>query len=177
MFRRFLDATDYWFGYSDDSSAGSYDLARECFVVLANDQTNAANTAEVGDGEVPPPARELDRNRVQGQALLPPHARAGDSPHLQQDTAFLPRLCTSGSLVKSKLSTPDLPKSRKRVAEQRGKRNKDSVSIYKILQTNSCSLHGHKAQMLTSKQKRARRPVVLRLGGRRHQGHRGTKCP
>jgi hypothetical protein len=22
MFRRFLDATDYWFGYSDDSSAG-----------------------------------------------------------------------------------------------------------------------------------------------------------
>jgi hypothetical protein len=25
MFRRFLDATDYWFGYSDDSSAGSYD--------------------------------------------------------------------------------------------------------------------------------------------------------
>jgi hypothetical protein len=27
MFRRFLDATDYWFGYSDDSSAGSYDPA------------------------------------------------------------------------------------------------------------------------------------------------------
>jgi hypothetical protein len=24
MFKRFLDATDYWFGYSDDSSAGSY---------------------------------------------------------------------------------------------------------------------------------------------------------
>jgi hypothetical protein len=23
MFRRFLDATDYWFGYSDDSSAGA----------------------------------------------------------------------------------------------------------------------------------------------------------
>jgi hypothetical protein len=29
MFRRFLDATDYWFGYSDDSSAGSNDPARE----------------------------------------------------------------------------------------------------------------------------------------------------
>jgi hypothetical protein len=28
MFRRFLDATDYWFSYSDDSSAGSYDPAR-----------------------------------------------------------------------------------------------------------------------------------------------------
>jgi hypothetical protein len=25
MFRRFLDATDYWFGYSDDSSAGQPD--------------------------------------------------------------------------------------------------------------------------------------------------------
>jgi hypothetical protein len=54
MFRRFLDATNYWFGYSDDSSAGSYDPARECFVVLANDQANAANAAEADDGEVPP---------------------------------------------------------------------------------------------------------------------------
>jgi hypothetical protein len=27
MFRRFLDATDYWFGCSDDSSVGSYDPA------------------------------------------------------------------------------------------------------------------------------------------------------
>jgi hypothetical protein len=54
MFRRFLDAMDYWFGYSDNSSAGSYDPARECFIVLANDQANAANAAEVGDGEVPP---------------------------------------------------------------------------------------------------------------------------
>jgi hypothetical protein len=54
MFRRFLDATDYWFGYSGDSSAGSYDPTRECLVVLANDQANAANAAEAGDGEVPP---------------------------------------------------------------------------------------------------------------------------
>jgi hypothetical protein len=54
MFRRFLDATDYWFGYSDNSSAGRYDPARECFVVLANDQANAANAAEAGDGEVHP---------------------------------------------------------------------------------------------------------------------------
>jgi hypothetical protein len=53
MFRRFLDATDYWFGYSDNSSAGSYNPARECFVVLANDQANAANVAEAGDGKVP----------------------------------------------------------------------------------------------------------------------------
>jgi hypothetical protein len=54
MFWRFLDATHYWFGYSDDSSAGSYDPAWECFVVLANDQVSVANAAEAGDGEVPP---------------------------------------------------------------------------------------------------------------------------
>jgi hypothetical protein len=59
MFRRFLDATDYWFGYSDDSSAGSYDPARECCVMITNDQANAANVAEAGDGEVPP-VRGLD---------------------------------------------------------------------------------------------------------------------
>jgi hypothetical protein len=53
MFRRFLDATDYWLDYSDNSSAGSYDPARECFVVLTNDQANATNAAEVGEGEVP----------------------------------------------------------------------------------------------------------------------------
>jgi hypothetical protein len=54
MFQRFLDAADYWFGYSDNSSAGSYDPTREYFVVLANDQANAANAARAGDGEVPP---------------------------------------------------------------------------------------------------------------------------
>jgi hypothetical protein len=57
MFRRFLDVSDYWFGYSDNSSAGSYDHARECFVVLANDQANAMNMAEAGNGEVPPGPR------------------------------------------------------------------------------------------------------------------------
>jgi hypothetical protein len=54
MFQRFLDVADYWFGYSDNSGAGSYDPARECFVVLTNDQANAANAAEASDGEVPP---------------------------------------------------------------------------------------------------------------------------
>jgi hypothetical protein len=53
MFRRFLDATDYWFGYSDDSSAGSYDPARECCIVIANDPAGAANVVEAGDGEIP----------------------------------------------------------------------------------------------------------------------------
>jgi hypothetical protein len=54
MFRRFLDATDYWFGCSDDSSTGSYDPARECCVVIANDPANATGTAGAGDGEVTP---------------------------------------------------------------------------------------------------------------------------
>jgi hypothetical protein len=54
MFRRFLDATDYWFGYSDDSSTGSYDPARECCVVIANDPANATGAAGASDGEVTP---------------------------------------------------------------------------------------------------------------------------
>jgi hypothetical protein len=53
MFQRFLDAADYWFGYSDDSSAGSYDPAHECFVVVVDDQANGANTAGAGDREAP----------------------------------------------------------------------------------------------------------------------------
>jgi hypothetical protein len=52
MFQRFLDAADYWFGYSDDSSVGSYDPARECFVVFVDDQAIGAN-AGAGDGKAP----------------------------------------------------------------------------------------------------------------------------
>jgi hypothetical protein len=52
MFQRFLDAADYWFGYSDNSSAGSYDPTRECFVVVVDDQANGAN-AGAGDREAP----------------------------------------------------------------------------------------------------------------------------
>jgi hypothetical protein len=54
MFRRFLDATDYWFGCSDDSSTRSYDPARECCVVVANDPANATGAVGAGDGEVTP---------------------------------------------------------------------------------------------------------------------------
>jgi hypothetical protein len=54
MFRRFLDATDYWFGCSDDSSTGSYDPARECCVVVANDPANTTGAVGAGDGEVTP---------------------------------------------------------------------------------------------------------------------------
>jgi hypothetical protein len=76
MFRWFLDATNYWFGYFDDSSTGSYDPARECCVVVVNDHANAANAAEAGDGEVPP-VWELDHAWPRGQAPLPPHHRGG----------------------------------------------------------------------------------------------------
>jgi hypothetical protein len=54
MFRRFLDATDYWFGCSDDSSTGSYDPARECCVVVANDPANATGATGASDGDVSP---------------------------------------------------------------------------------------------------------------------------
>jgi hypothetical protein len=74
MFQWFLDAADYWFGYSDDSSAGSYNPARECFVVVANNQANFANAAGAGDGEVPliPGTRPL---QGLGPSAPPPHHR------------------------------------------------------------------------------------------------------
>jgi hypothetical protein len=53
MFQRFLDTTDYWFGYSDDSSTGSYDPAHGCFVVVVDDQADGANGAGAGDGDAP----------------------------------------------------------------------------------------------------------------------------
>jgi hypothetical protein len=73
-FQGFLDTADYWFGYSDNSSAGSYDPARECFVVVANDQANAVNAAGAGDGEVPlnPGIGPLQGS---GPSAPPPHRR------------------------------------------------------------------------------------------------------
>jgi hypothetical protein len=53
MFQRLLDTADYWFGYSDDSSAGSYDPVHECFVVVVDDQANGTNAAGAGGGEAP----------------------------------------------------------------------------------------------------------------------------
>jgi hypothetical protein len=78
MFRRFLDATDYRFGYSDDSSAGSYDPARECCVVFANDPANAADVAGAGDGEVPPALGTGPRTTVGPSAPPPSPPRGAD---------------------------------------------------------------------------------------------------
>jgi hypothetical protein len=55
MFQQFLDAADYWFSYSDNSSAGSYDPARECFVVIANDQANARTRRKLAMERFPQP--------------------------------------------------------------------------------------------------------------------------
>jgi hypothetical protein len=53
MFQWFLDATDYWFSCSDDSRIGSYDPARECFVVVTDKHAEGTNGAGVGDGDTP----------------------------------------------------------------------------------------------------------------------------
>jgi hypothetical protein len=63
MFQRFLDATDYWFGCSDDSSAGSYDPTRECFMVAISDLVDGTGVAGAGDGEDPQnPGASAPRN-------------------------------------------------------------------------------------------------------------------
>jgi hypothetical protein len=53
MFQWFVDIADYWFGYSDESNVGSYDPARECFVVFVDDQADGTNAAGAGDREAP----------------------------------------------------------------------------------------------------------------------------
>jgi hypothetical protein len=53
MFQRFLDAADYWFGCSDDSSIRSYDPSRECFVVVADEHADGTNGTGTGDGTAP----------------------------------------------------------------------------------------------------------------------------
>jgi hypothetical protein len=68
MFRRFLDATDYWFGCSDDSSTGSYDPARECCVVIANDPANATCAVGAGDASAGEPEAYRRRNAAAGHA-------------------------------------------------------------------------------------------------------------
>jgi hypothetical protein len=53
MFQQFLDAANYWFGCSDNTSARSYDPARECFVVVVDDHADGANASGAGDGDAP----------------------------------------------------------------------------------------------------------------------------
>jgi hypothetical protein len=75
MFQRFLDAANYWFGYSNDSNTGSYDPARECFVVVIDDQVNGANATGAGGGEGPK-NQELEYPRAERTPTSP--ARGAD---------------------------------------------------------------------------------------------------
>jgi hypothetical protein len=78
MFQWFLDAAYYWYGCSDDSSAGSYDPARECFMVVVDDQADGTNAAGAGDGEAPPETQRLAYPRTQGRARPTSPARGAD---------------------------------------------------------------------------------------------------
>jgi hypothetical protein len=63
MFQRFLDAANYWFDYSNDSNIGSYDPARECFVVVVDNHADGVNGIGAGDGDAPQnPGPSVPRN-------------------------------------------------------------------------------------------------------------------
>jgi hypothetical protein len=81
MFRRFLNTADYCSGYSDDSGTGSYDHARECCAVIANDPANAADVAGAGDGEVPPALGTGSRLAAGPSAPPPSPPRGPTSTH------------------------------------------------------------------------------------------------
>jgi hypothetical protein len=51
MFWQFLDAADYWFGYSDTSNTEDYDPTRERFTVGIGDVVDGMNAMGAGDGE------------------------------------------------------------------------------------------------------------------------------
>jgi hypothetical protein len=53
LFQWFVDAVDYWFGYSDTSSVESYDPARKRFMVDIGDMVDGMNAMGAGDGEDP----------------------------------------------------------------------------------------------------------------------------
>jgi hypothetical protein len=82
MFRRFFDVADNWFGYSDDSSAGSYDPTWECCVVIANDPANAADAAGAGDEEIPP-ALGIGSRLAVGPSAPPPSPPRGADINVQ----------------------------------------------------------------------------------------------
>jgi hypothetical protein len=69
---------------------------------------------------------QIEREQPSGK-----DARIGDSLRLQQDTALLPPLWTSGPLMKSKLSTSDLPKSRKEQRNGMTSETKNLTYIYR----------------------------------------------
>jgi hypothetical protein len=74
MFQWFLDAAGYWFGCSDDSSAGSYDQHASASWCLSMTRPSA----RVWHGpatEKPPKTRGRAHPETRGQAHLPPRLR------------------------------------------------------------------------------------------------------
>jgi hypothetical protein len=85
MFQRFLDAADYRFGYSDTSNAGSYDPARECFMVTISDVVDGTSTMGAGEGENPQdPETSAPRNPVPSAAPTSPAGGTDINAHLAQ---------------------------------------------------------------------------------------------
>jgi hypothetical protein len=101
MFQRFLDAADYWFGYSDDSSAESYDPTRECFVVVIDDQADGTNMAGAGDGEAPRNlGADTPQNPRPSEPLTSPARGAGINTQLAQARELEAKLTEEYSAVR-----------------------------------------------------------------------------
>jgi hypothetical protein len=97
MFQRFHDAADYWFDYSDNSSVGSYDPTRECFVVVVDDQADGTNMVGAGDGEAPQnPGAGVPRN---------PGPSAPPTPRQKALTSMRNWLKSASSRLSSRRST------------------------------------------------------------------------
>jgi hypothetical protein len=131
MFQRFLDATDYWFGYSDNSSAGSYDPARECFVVLANDQANVANVVEAGDGEIPPGPGTRSHQGAGRSAPPPSPPRGADiNAQLAQARELEPKLAEEYRAVRLlRASIAREASARGERARELGKQTRERINI------------------------------------------------
>jgi hypothetical protein len=133
MFRRFLDAADYWFVYSDDSSVGIYDPARECFVVIANDQANVANAAEAGDKEVPPGPGAVPRLGAGPSAPPPSPPRGGRDVNAQlaQARELEAKLAEEYRAVRCGCSEPPSPRKHPRAASSRelGRQARERISV------------------------------------------------
>jgi hypothetical protein len=129
MFWRFLDATDYWFGYSDDSSAGSYDPARECCVVIANDPTNTTGATGAGDGELPP-ALGTGSRAVAGPSAPPasPPTGADINAQLAQSRELEAKLAEEYRTVRLLASMAGEASARGERARELGRQARDRIN-------------------------------------------------
>jgi hypothetical protein len=123
----------------------------------------------------------LSLERVQAGRRWPggKDARARDSLRLHEDTALLSCLRPSRLLTKLNFPQPKLTQAKEKT-EQRDKQNKKhhlNLQVFGHLKSSLDYLHGHTAQTLTLKQKRAQRPVIFSPGSRRRQERRRIGSP